>query len=199
MEIIKSNPMKTIEQQRGKILSDKLILLNEFISEHEKSGLTFSEFLITKMSSLEKFLYGLPKPLRDASMGIERSDSKKLFDYAIKMNDEYTNQYVLFQKKKMASANGGDCNNCDGSCNCDCPFKSEPRQLSSDGEYMNASAGVITKCNLRYPPPRASARRKKQYQDCLVAEQKIADDKKTPPAGTTCGIGEKWKKRRKRF
>jgi hypothetical protein len=59
----------------------------------------------------------------------------------------------------------------------------------ADG-YSNFSAGAIASCNLKYPPPRVSKKRKEQYQNCLAAEQKRIDDKKASGGGGgVLGIG----------
>ncbi|KKS77131.1 MAG: hypothetical protein UV51_C0010G0036 [Candidatus Woesebacteria bacterium GW2011_GWC1_42_9] len=87
--------METKEQKRGKLLADRLTLLNDFILNHKDTGLTFGEYLKElDVPSEAHFLSGLPDELVIPGIGLATAESKSLFEYTKTMNLVYYDQYL---------------------------------------------------------------------------------------------------------
>lgn len=105
--------MKTIEQERGALLAERLQLLNDFlISGTEKS---FEQFISDKLLTVEDFLKPLPDDFKFLEIGqsvLADEDSKEtLTDYTEDLNVLYFEQYLAHQDavdKDEFSADGGD-------------------------------------------------------------------------------------------
>jgi hypothetical protein len=106
---------KTIEQERGTILSKRLEVLNEYLIS--ESNLPFGEWLKSKNISVDGFNAELPDDHKFAEIGrmrvFDEDEKEILTDYTEDLNTLYFEQYLAHQEKKAETLN---CDGCDNSC-----------------------------------------------------------------------------------
>ena len=136
------------EKKRGAILNKRLNLINEFLVMGQGTDIPFGVMLKRKGLTEKQFLSELPSTLQFVGISNETPSSRRLLSYGVAMNKEYETQYLTHI---INTADGElSCDGCSGSCS------------SADG----AGAAAVA-CNLKYPPPRLTSKRKDQYNDCL--------------------------------
>lgn len=86
--------MKTKEQERGKILSVRLSLLNDFLLNEKNTGITFGEYLKDLGLTEREFLAQLPDELNLPGLVTAKAESNNLLGYAKAMNLVYYNQFL---------------------------------------------------------------------------------------------------------
>ncbi len=97
--------MKTIEQERGKILAERLELLNKFLLSNTDK--TFGEFISQYGMTAEAFNNPLPEDYRFRDIESKTLEEKEnLTEYTEELNALYFEQYLGHTEKVNAAADG---------------------------------------------------------------------------------------------